>query len=105
MAALYLVGVQLSQPRSILAEGFSEKLSTFNDLTRDLRGAGIVIKSLEFPDNKIFIDASSIDVFSRRFGHELRGMRYSPAGRFTCNTVTVRGVDVAWYTLVKEQDQ
>lgn len=104
MAALHLVPPPVAQPLSILAETFSEKLSAFNDLTRDLRETSIVIKALEFPDNKIFIDPSSVEAFSRRFGHELRGMRYSPAGRFTCNTVTVRGVDVAWYSLVKEQD-
>ncbi|MFJ2713448.1 hypothetical protein ACIOZM_21580 [Pseudomonas sp. NPDC087346] len=105
MVALHLVPPPAAQPLSILAEAFSEKLSAFNDLTRDMREASIVIKALAFPDNKIFIDPASVEVFSRRFGHELRAMRYSPAGRFTCNTVRLRGVDVAWYSLVKEQDQ
>ncbi|MDS9879400.1 hypothetical protein RMI40_31680 [Pseudomonas protegens] len=105
MAALFMAGAQPAQPPSILAEEFPVKLSAFNDLTREFREVGVVIKHLVLADNKIFIEPSSVDLFSRRFGHELRGIRYSPAGRFTCNTVTVRGVDIAWYTLVKEQDQ
>ncbi|WP_025129698.1 hypothetical protein [Pseudomonas sp. PH1b] len=104
MAALYLVGTQPPQPPSILAEEFPVKLSAFNELTREIREAGITIKHLVFVDNKIFIDQSSVELFLRRFGHELRRISYSPAGRFTRNTVTVRGVDVAWYTQVKEQD-
>lgn len=104
MAALYLVGGQVALPPSILADDFHAKLSAFNDLTRELRQAGIGIKHLVLADNKIFIEPSSVELFLRRFGHELRGIRYSPRGRFTCNTVTVRSVDVAWYTLVKEQD-
>lgn len=105
MAALYLVGAQVAPSPSILADDFLAKLSAFNDLTRDFRQAGIEIKHLVLIDNKIFIDQSSVELFTRRFGHELRGIRYSPSGRFTRNTVTVRGVDVAWYSLVKEQDQ
>ncbi|MBH8611920.1 hypothetical protein I4N56_014040 [Pseudomonas mohnii] len=105
MAALFLVGVQVAQRFSILTEEFPVKLSAFNELTRDIRDAGVVIKHLVLLDNKIFIDLASVELFVRRFGHELRGIRYVPAGRFTRNTVTVRGVDVAWYSLVKEQDQ
>lgn len=105
MAAFYLVGVQTAQPLSILAEEFPVKLSAFNELTRDIRDAGIGIKHLVLVDNKIFIEQGSVELFLRRFGHELRGMRYTSAGRFTRSTVSVRGVDVAWYSLVKEQDQ
>lgn len=56
-------------------------------------------------DNKIFIEQASVELFLRRFGNQLRGMRYSPDGPFTRNAVLVRGVDVVWYSLVKEQDQ
>ncbi|WP_338807117.1 hypothetical protein V8U11_09100 [Pseudomonas chlororaphis] len=104
MATLYLVGVQMTLPPSILTEEFPVKLSAFNELTREIRGADIVIKHLVFVDNKIFIDQSSVELFTRRFGHELRSMRSSSRGRFTCHTATVRGIDVAWYSLVKEQD-
>jgi hypothetical protein len=105
MPPLHLVPAVAVQPLSILAEEFSGRLSTFNDLTRDLRETGILIKALEFPDNKIFIDPTNVEVFSRRFGHELRGLRYSAEGRFARNTVTVRGVEVVWFNLIKEQDQ
>lgn len=105
MAALYLVGVQVKERTSVLAEDFTTKLSAYNVLTRDIRDACIGIKHLVLLDNQIFIEPGDVEVFLRRFGHELRRMRCSPAGRFTCNTVTVRGVDVAWYSLVKEQDQ
>ncbi|TWC74430.1 hypothetical protein FBY10_101120 [Pseudomonas sp. SJZ103] len=105
MAALYLVSAPVAPRFSILTEDFPVKLSAFNELTRDIRNAGIGIKHLVVLDNKIFIQQGSVEVFLRRFGHELRGVSYSSAGRFTRNTVTVRGVDVAWYSLVKEQDQ
>lgn len=80
-------------------------LSTFNDLVREMRGAGIEVKQQVLRDNKVFIGEVSADLFVEHFGHVLRGIRYAPAGRFTCNTVTVRGVDVAWLTLVREQDR
>lgn len=92
-------------PFSILAEDFPVKLCAFNELTRDLRKAGIAIKHLVLVDNKIFIELDSVDLFLRRFGHELRGMRYTPDGKFTRNAVKVRAVDVVWYSLAKEQDQ
>ncbi|MDD1014563.1 hypothetical protein [Pseudomonas rubra] len=90
---------------SILAEEFPVKLSAFNELTRDIRESGIEVLRLEFADNKIFISPLSVDLMSRRFGHELRGVRYATVGRRTRNTVTIRGVDVVWLSLVKEQDQ
>ncbi|AHL34754.1 hypothetical protein CD58_18470 [Pseudomonas brassicacearum] len=94
-----------AKPLSILTEAFPAQLSAFNELTRDIREAGVSIKLLVFLDNKIFIELDSLERFMRRFGTQMRGIRYSPAGPLTCNTVTVRGVDVAWFTPVKEQDQ
>lgn len=93
------------QPLSILADEFQPKIAGFNDLTRDLRQAGINVVRLEFPDNTIFIDPASVELLSRRFGHELRGMRWRTEGRYTRHAVTVRGIDVVWFSLVKEQDQ
>ncbi|WP_262415532.1 hypothetical protein [Pseudomonas sp. MIS38] len=90
---------------SILAEGFAVMLSAFNEVVRELRGAGIEVKQQVLLDNKVFIDEASADLFVEQFGDVLRGVRYSSAGQFTCNTVTVRGVDVAWLTLVREQAQ
>jgi hypothetical protein len=92
------------KPWSILTEAFPAQLSAFNELTREIREAGVSIKLLVFLDNRIFIDLGSLEMFMRRFGSQLRGIRYSSAGPLTCNTVTVRGVDVAWFTSVKEQD-
>lgn len=105
MAALNSVAPPPAEPLSILAEEFPKKLATFNDLTRDMREAGIVIKALVLVDNKIFVDSSSLDVLSRRFGHELRGMHCIAEGRFARNTARIRGVGVVWFSLVREQDK
>lgn len=105
MATQYLEGAQLAQPMSILAEEFPTKLSAFNALTRDLRESGVVIKALAFPDNKIFIDTGCVELLSRRFGHELRGVRSSADGRFVRNTASIRGMGVVWFSLMKEQEQ
>ncbi|WP_372437389.1 hypothetical protein ACCM60_21740 [Pseudomonas chlororaphis subsp. aureofaciens] len=106
MAGLYLVPAPAAaQPLSILAEEFPKKLAAFNDLTRDMREAGIVIKALVLADNKIFVDPNSLDLLSRRFGHELRGVRCNAEGRLARNTASIRGVGVVWFTRVKEQDK
>jgi hypothetical protein len=105
MEALDWVGFSHSTPLSILAEAFPARLSAFNELTREMREAGIAIKLLVLLDNRIFIEEDAVLVFLRHFGDQFSGVRYSPAGIFTCNCVTVRGVDVAWFTLVKEQDE
>lgn len=105
MASLYLVGVKVEERASVLAEDFAVKLSAFNELTRDIRAAGVVIKHLVLVDNKIFIDQDSVDLFLRRFGDELHRISFAPVGRCTRNTMRVRGIDVAWYTLGKEQDK
>ncbi|WP_204126648.1 hypothetical protein [Pseudomonas ogarae] len=94
-----------AKPLSILTEAFPAQLSAFNELTRDIREAGVSIMLLVFLENRIFIEQDSLELFMRRFGSQLRGIRYTPAGPLTCNTVTVRGVDVAWFTPVKEQEQ
>jgi hypothetical protein len=92
-------------PLSILAAEFPVKLSAFNELTRDLRSCGIELVGLKLADNQIQINAESVDLLSRRFGHELRSIRYSTTGKLTRSTVTIRGVDVIWYGPLKEQDR
>jgi hypothetical protein len=105
MGALSVVGAAVPVASlSILNEAFPAQLSAFNELTREVRDAGVLIKLLVFLDNKIFIEPDAVGLFMRHFGDELGGIRYSPAGPLTCNTVTVRGVDVAWLTAVREQD-
>ena len=103
--SLYLSSDLEREPLSILAEGFVVMLSAFNGLVRDMRGAGVEIKQQVLPDNKVFIDEASADLFLEQFGGGLRGVRFSSAGRFTCNSVTVRGVDVVWLTLVRGHEQ
>jgi hypothetical protein len=97
--------VQPPLPQSILAEDFPLRLCAFNELTRALRGAEIHIKHLALADNTIYIDPLSVASLTRWFGHELRGVRYCTVGRQTCNSVTIRGVDVVWFSLAMEQDQ
>lgn len=92
-------------PLSILAADFPVKLSAFNELTREMRDAGIQVVGLELTENRIKIDAESVDLLSRRFGHELRSLRYSTVGRRTRSSAMIRGVEVVWFSLVKEQDQ
>lgn len=94
-----------SVPLSILAEGFPIMLSAFNELVRELRGAGIGIKEQVLLENKVVIDEGCADLFVVRFGDCLSGVRYSSAGQFTCSSVTVRGVDVVWLTLARGQVQ
>lgn len=106
MGALNTAGGGLRrEPLSILSESFPVMLSAFNELVREMRGAGIEVKQQVLLDNRVFIDEASADLFIGYFGDVLRGIRCAPSGRFTCNTVTVRGVDVAWMTLVREQEQ
>ncbi|WP_416739259.1 hypothetical protein ACM1ZW_20935 [Pseudomonas sp. NFX71] len=105
MGALYLEGALGAEPVNLFAEEFLAKLSTFNELSRKVRDAGIEIKQLELLENRIFIEQDSVERFLQRFEYQLQKIRYLPAGPFTCNAVTVRGVEVAWFTLVKEQDK
>jgi len=96
---------EVSSSMSIFAQEFLAKISNFNRLTRDLRKCGIEIKYLGLLDNKIVIEQNSSHQLHHEFGNELRGMNYRTEGRVTRNTLMVRGVDVSWLTLVKEQDQ
>lgn len=95
---------QLTAP-IVLTPAFAEKLRTFNGLTRDMRAADVRIEALEFLDNKLFIHPDSSELLAARFGKELRGIRYRADGRYTRNVVTIRNVDVIWYTPIREQNQ
>lgn len=88
-----------------LTAEFSQHLAAFNAMTRALREAGIEIEALVEKDNRIFIRAEDSDLIKTNFLSEVRGMRYRTVGKTTHNVVTIRGVDVAWLTPVKEQDQ
>ena len=103
VGALNLSGGLKREPLSILAEGFPVMLSAFNELVRELRGAGIEVREQLLLDNQVEIEAVSADLFVERFGDRFRGVRYSSAGRFTRNSVNVRGVDVVWLSSIREQ--
>ncbi|WP_448680548.1 hypothetical protein [Pseudomonas nicosulfuronedens] len=89
----------------LLDESFVKQLAAFNAMTRALREAGIEILSLMQHDNRIYIRTEDSDLVKSNFLSEIRGMRYRTTDRVTHNVVTIRGVDVAWLTPVKEQDQ
>lgn len=99
--------LQQSPPSApvLLDEYFVKQLAAFNAMTRALRDAGIEILSLMQHDNRIYIRTEDSDLVKSNFLSEIRGMRYRTTDRVTHNVVTIRGVDVAWLTPVKEQDQ
>lgn len=105
MAVLYLVASPSAPPLSILTEEFLARLAAFNGLTRDMRDAGIAIKALVLSDNMICVDCKSLDLLSRYFAHEFRGMRCNAEGQVARNTATIRGIGVVWFTQVKQQDE
>lgn len=109
MGAVLQLPIQHQPPAqpalSCLNEAFAARLQAFNAMTRDLREAGIEIRALVVLDNRIFIHAADSDLLKSNFLPEIRGMRYRTKGLWTLNVVTIRGVDVAWTTPVKEQDQ
>lgn len=90
-------------PLSILTDEFAIRLLAFNALTRDLRRSGVLIKALVFEQNSIFVHVTQVALLCRLFADELRGVRCSVEGRFARNTVTIRGVDVVWFSLIREQ--
>lgn len=105
MASLQLVPPPVQRPMSIIAPEFLPKLTEFNDLTRAVRDAGLQVTAMSFLDNTITISADSVEHLLRRFAHEVRGQRHRTQGRFTRNAVTIRGIDVVWFSLVKEQNR
>ena len=88
-----------------LTEELAKQLAAFNAMTRDLHAAGIEIVALVQSDNRIFIRPEDSDLVKSNFLSDIRGMRYRTEGKYTHNVVTIRDVDVAWLTPVKEQDQ
>lgn len=109
MGAVHQLHVQHQPPAppalTYLTEEFAMQLQAFNAMTRALHGAGIEIQALIALDNRIYIRAEDSDLVKSNFLSEVRGMRYRTVGKYTYNVVSIRGVDVAWLTPVKEQDQ
>jgi len=105
MAHLSLVPPQPKPRLSLMAPDFQPLLSKFNDLTRDLRAAGISIKALKFLDNRIVIDDDDVQLIARAFAHEIRSQSSKTREYLTRHSVQIRGIYVSWYSLVKEQNQ
>ena len=107
LTQLKLVPPPAPKPWSILDEAFQLDLQRFNELTRDLREAGIPAIGLDFLDRCIVVEEKHIEVMSRRFGHEIRAPRTRCyPGRqkhIVRRTVTIRGIDVVWFAVVELQ--
>lgn len=105
MTTLQLVPPPAYRPMSITSEEFLPKLAAFNALTRAMRECGVTIEAMSFLDGQIFVRPGDLDLLARRFGHEVRSSRHRTSGKFTRHAVTIRGVDVVWFSPIKEQDQ
>lgn len=105
MANLSLVPPQPKPPLSLLAPEFQPLLSTFNDLTRDIRAAGVPVLELNFLEKRIVVSINDVDLIARRFAHEIRGQSSKTRDSMTRHSVQIRGVYVSWFSQVKEQDQ
>lgn len=108
VAHLQLVGASapiVKAPLSILAENFLPSLEKFNQLVRDLRAKGIPVVGNDFRDNCLVIEEEHADLLSRAFGHEIRSVRTKAGtgGRIARRTVTIRGIDVVWHSVLQEQ--
>ena len=109
VAYLQLVGASApiaKAPLSILADTFLPGLERFNQLTRDMRAKGITVVGADFPDNCLVIEEEQAELLVRAFAHEIRAVRSKAIaeGRMARHTATIRGIDVVWFAVVKEQD-
>ena len=105
MSHLSLVPPQPKRPLSLLAPEFQPLLSTFNDLTRDIRTAGVPVLALHFLDKRIVVSIDDVDLIARRFAHEIRSQSSKTQDSMTRHSVQIRGIYVSWFSLVREQDQ
>lgn len=105
MAQLSLVPTRPKPPLSLMSPEFQPLLTTFNDLTRDIRNAGVAILALHFLDKRIVINAADVDVISRRFAHEIRSQSHRTTGDLVRHSVQIRNMYVTWFSRIKEQNQ
>jgi hypothetical protein len=105
MPNLSLVPSQPKPPLSLLAPEFQPLLSTFNELTRDIRSAGVPIQKLNFLEKCIVISEDDISLIAHRFAHEIRSQSSKTREYLTRHSVQIRGIDVSWFSLAKGQDQ
>lgn len=105
MPNLSLVPPQPKPPLSLLAPEFQPLLSTFNELTRDIHAAGVSVQELSLLEQRIVISIDDVDVIARRFAHEIRSQSSKTRNHQTRHSVQIRGINVSWFSQVKEQDQ
>lgn len=105
MPNLSLVPPKPKPQLSLLAPEFQPLLSTFNDLTRDIRAAGVPVLELNFLEKRIVVSIDNVDVIARRFAHEIRSQSSKTLQCMTRHSVQIRGIYVSWFSQVKEQDQ
>lgn len=107
LAQLKLVPPPVQKQWSILDESFQLNLQIFNELTRNLREAGIPAIGLDFLDNCIVIEERHVQALARRFGHEIQPHSITCFPRVRSHivrrTVTLRGIDVVWFAVVELQ--
>ncbi|MFV9531267.1 hypothetical protein ACNUIM_32465 [Pseudomonas aeruginosa] len=89
---------------TVLTPELARCLEAVNSATRALRQAGIPIEQTSLLDRRLFICEEDSLRLHRRFRNAIRGIEM-PCGMVTVHVVSLLGVDVAWTTLVKEQDQ
>ncbi|MGV5420828.1 hypothetical protein [Pseudomonas aeruginosa] len=90
---------------TVLTPELARSLEAVNCATRALRQAGIPIEQTSVRDRRLFISAEDTPRLYRRFRNAIRGIRQTTRGMVTVHVVSLLGVDVAWTTPVREQDQ
>lgn len=90
---------------TVLTPELARCLEAVNSATRALRQAGIPIEQTSALDRRLFIREEDSLRLHRRFRNAIRGIRQTTHGMVTVHVVSLLGVDVAWTTPVKEQDQ
>jgi len=105
MPHLSLVPPQPKPPLSLLEPEFQPLLSTFNELTRDIRAAGVPVLELNLLEKRIVVSIDDVDLIARRFAHEIRSQSSKTQDGMTRHSVQIRGIYVSWFSQVKEQDQ
>lgn len=102
---VHLVPRSNRPPMSILNEQFQPRLEKLNQLSRELRAAGVVVVNMHLEENLLVIDEEHTAQLASRFSSEIRGIRSKAieGTNLARRTVTIRGVDILWFSQLKEQ--
>lgn len=83
---------------NVLTPELAKNLQAFNSMSRELRAAGIQVGTEVILDLTLFITADSSDRFAELYRREWYSPRKVHKGSYFINSVTLRGVKVAWLT-------